>query len=131
MTGGDDRSTLTTTDVEDASRDPPDQQRSRLWPSREDGEQGVDDIFLPNQDGDNKVGEDSVSDPSSVRLVCRGEPDENSHVGAECDAEEPPVDREKHVAQVSNGLGILLFDVLLIQVTLPVETILLDFDATE
>jgi len=111
--------------VENASRDPPDRQRGGLRPGREDIEQGVDDILLSHKDGDENIGDDCVSDFSGIRLVCRSESDEDRHVGREGDAEKSTVDREKHVAQVANRLGMHLVDVLLFQVTFPVETILL------
>ena len=111
--------------MENTSRDLPDCQRCRRGPGSEDSEQGVDDIFLPNQDGDSKVGEDGVSDLSGVRLVCPNESDKDSHVGRKCDPEKPPVDREEHITQVTNELGVSLISVLLIQITFPVESILL------
>jgi len=111
--------------MENASRDPPDRQRGGLWPSCEDIEQGVDDILLPHEDGNKDVGDDSVSNLPGGRLVCRSESDEDRHVGREGDAEKSTVDREEHVAQVANRLDMPLLDVLIFQVTFPVETILL------
>ena len=111
--------------MENASRDPPDGQRGGLWPGREDTEQGVDYILLPHKNGDENVGDDGVSDLPGVRLVCHSESDEDRHVGREGDAEKSTVDREEHVAQVANRLGMPLLDILLFQVTFPVETILL------
>ena len=110
--------------MEDTSRDPPDRQRGRLWPSREDTEQGVDDIFLPHKDRDENVGDDGVGNLSGVRLMCRSETDEDRHVGREGDTEKSSVDREEHVAHVTNRLGIHLLHVLLFQVAFPVETVL-------
>ena len=111
--------------MENASRDPPYRQRGGLWPGREDIEQGVDNILLPHKDGDENVGNDGVSDLPGVRLVCRSESDEDRHVGREGDTEKSTVDREEHVAQVANRLSMHLVDVLLFQVTFPIETILL------
>ena len=111
--------------MENASRDPSDRQRGGLWPSREDTEQSVDDILLPHEDGDENVGYDSVSNLPGVRLMCRSEGDEDRHVGREGDTEKSTVDRKEHIAQVADRLGMPLLDVLILQVTFPVETILL------
>lgn len=85
------RSALTTTDVEDTSRDSPDSQKGRLWPSREDTEQGVDDIFLPHKDGNKKVRDNGVSDLSGIRLMCRSEAYEDRHIGREGYAEKASI----------------------------------------
>ena len=111
--------------MEDSGRDPPDRQWGRLRPCGEDGVQVVDDIFLPHEDGDKDVGDDTVSYLSCVRLMCDSEGKENRHVGREGDAEKSPVYREQQIAQVTNRLGILLLYVLLFQVSFPVETLLL------
>ena len=96
-----------------------------MWPGREDIKQGVDDILLSHKDGDENVGDDGVGNLSGVRLVCRSESDEDRHVGREGDAEKSTIDREEHVAQVANRLGMHLFDVLPFKVTFPVESIFL------
>ena len=114
--------------MKDTSRDPPDRQRGRLRPSREGAEQGVDDMFLPHKYGNKKVGDDGVSSPPGVRLMCRSGTDEDRHVGGEGYAEKSCVDREEQVAQVTNGLGVPLLFVLLFQITLPVESIFLGSD---
>ena len=119
---------LTATNAEYTSRDSPDDQRGRLWPSREDTEQGVDDIFLPHKDGNKEARDDGVINLSGVCPMCRSENDEDRHVGNEGYAEKSSVDREEHVAQVANGLRMPLLDVLLFQVAFPVETILLGSD---
>jgi hypothetical protein len=121
-----DRSILTATDMEDTSRNSPNYQRSGLRPSREYLEQDVDNIFLSHKDGDEKVGDDSKSNLSGVRLVCRSETNEDRHVGRKGYAEKSSVDREEHISQVANGFGMRLFDVLFVQVTFPVEALLLD-----
>ena len=73
--------------MEDTSGNPPDGEGGRLGPGREDLEQGVDDVFLAHQDGDENVGDDSVRNLSGVRLVSRCEADEYGHVGCERDTE--------------------------------------------
>ena len=109
--------------MEDTSRNPSNKQRSRLWPSREDLEENVDNIFLPHKDGDKKIGDYCVSNFAGVCLVCRGESNEDRHVRRESYAEKSSVHREEHIAQVTNRLGMLLLDVLLVQVAFPVEAI--------
>jgi hypothetical protein len=110
--------------VEDTSGNPPNDERGGLWPGREDIEQGVDDVFLTHQDGDKNIGDDGVGNLSSVRLVSRCEADEYGHVGREGDTEKPPVHGEEQVAKISDGLGVLLLDILLILITLPPEGLL-------
>ena len=110
--------------MEDTSRNPPNRQRGRLWPSREDTEQGVDDIFLSHEDGDENIRDDGVRNLPGVCLMCRSETDEDRHVCREGDAEKSPVDREEQVAQITDRLGVPLLHVLLLQVSFPVETIL-------
>ena len=110
--------------MEDTSRNSSNQQRGRLWPGSEDLEQDVDDIFLSHKDGDKKIGDNSVGNLSGVRLVRRRETDEDRHVRREGYAEKSTVDREEHIAQVTNRLGMFLFNVFLVQVAFPVETAL-------
>ena len=114
----------TSTDVEDTSGNPPEEERSGLGPGREDTEQGVDHVFLTHQDGDENVGDNSVSNLSGVRLVSRREPDEYGHVGCEGDTEKPSINREEHVAEIPDGLGVLLLDIFLIEITLPPDGLL-------
>ena len=120
----DDQQILTTTNMEDPSGYPPNQQRSRRWPGREDVEQGIDDIFLPHEDGDKKIGHNGIGNLSSVGLMCRSKANENRHVCREGYAKKSPVGREEHIAQVTNGLGMPLFDIFFVQVTFPVESTL-------
>ena len=114
----------TSTDMEDTSGNPPDGERGGLGPGREDTEQGVDDVFLTHQDGDENVGDNGVGDLSGVRLVGRRETDEYGHVGREGDTEKSSVDGEEQVAGISDGLGVPLLDVLFILVTRPPEGLL-------
>ena len=110
--------------MEDTSGSPPEEERGGLWPGREDTEQSVDDIFLTHQDRDENVGDDSVCNLSGVRLVSRRETDEYGHVGREGDTEKPSVDGEEHIAEIPDGFGVLLLDVLLIEIALPPEGLL-------
>lgn len=119
---------LTSTNMEDTSGNPPDCERGGLGPGGEDSEQGVDDILLAHQDGDKKVGDDSVRDLSGVCLVSCCEPDEYGHVGRKGDAEKPSIDGKEEVANISDRLGVLLPDVFIVQITLPVESFLFGRD---
>ena len=83
-------------------------------------------MFLSHKDGDKEVGDDSISNLSGVRLMCRSETNEDRHVCCKGYAKKPPIYREEHIAQVTNGFGVFLLDVLLIQVTFPVESLLFD-----
>jgi len=114
----------TSTDVEDTSGNPPEEERGGLGPGSEDIEQGVDHVFLTHQDGDENVGDNSVGNLSGVRLVSCCETDEYGHVGREGDTEKPSVNGEEHVAEVPDGLGVLLLDILLIEITLPPDGLL-------
>ena len=118
------RLTLTSTNVEDTSGNPSDGERGGLRPGRKDAEQSVDDVFLTHQDGDEKIGDDGVGNLSGVCLVGRRETNEYGHVGREGDTEKPSVNGEEHIAEVPDRLGVLLLDVLLIEITLPVEGLL-------
>lgn len=111
--------------MEDTSGNPPEEERGGLGPSREDTEQGVDDIFLAHQDGDENVGDNSVGNLSGVRLVGRREADKHGHVGCEGDTEQPSVSGEEHVAEIPDRLGVLLLDIFFIEITLPPEGLLL------
>jgi hypothetical protein len=53
--------------------------------------------------------------------VGRRKTDEYGHVGRKSDAEKPSVNGEEHIAEISNRLGVLLLDVLIVEITLPVE----------
>lgn len=110
--------------MKNTSGNPPNHERGGLGPGREDIEQEVDNIFLTHQDGDEDVGDDTISNLSCVRLVGRCETNKYGHVGREGDGEKPSVNGEEHVAEVPDGLGVLLLDVLLILVTLPPEGLL-------
>ena len=114
----------TSTNVEDTSRNPPNGERGRLGPGRENTEQCVNDVFLTHQDGDEDIGDNSVGNLSSVRLVSRRETDEYGHVGREGDTEKPSVDGKEQVTEIPDGLGVLLLDVLFISITLPPEGLL-------
>ena len=105
--------------MEDASRSPPEEERGGLGPGREDTEQGVDHVFLTHQDRDGNVGDDSIGNLSGVRLVSCCETNEYGHVGREGDAEKPSVNGEEHVAEIPNGLGVFLLEILLVEITLP------------
>jgi len=115
------RRILTSTNMEDTSGNPPDGERGGLGPGREDLEEGVDDIFLAHQDGDKKIGDDSVGDLAGVRLVSRRETDEYRHVGREGNTEKPSVNGEEQIAEIPDGLGVPLLDILSIEITLPIE----------
>lgn len=110
---------LTSTNVKYTSRNPSDSERSGLGPSSEDIEQNVDDIFLANEDRDEKVGDDGVGNLSCVRLVGCRKADEYAHVCCKGDAEKPSVNGEERITEISNRLGLLLVDVLIIEITLP------------
>ena len=84
--------------MEDTSGNPPDGERGGLRPSREDTEQCVDNVFLTHQNGDEKIGDDSVGNLSGVRLVSRRETDEHGHICREGDTEKPSVNGEEHIA---------------------------------
>jgi len=106
---------LTSTNVEDTSGNPPDDERGKLWPGREYTEQGVDDVFLARQDGDQKIGDDCAGNLSGVRLVSRRETDEYGNVGREDNTEKSSANREQQIAEVSDRLGVLLLDILLVE----------------
>ena len=112
---------LTSTNVEYTSGNPPDEKRGRLRPSGEDTEQDVNDVFLAHKDRDEKVGDNSVSNLSGVCLVGRREANEHRYVGRKGNAEKSPVNGEEQIAEISNRLGVPLLDVLIIEVTIPVE----------
>lgn len=46
-----------------------------MGPGSEDIEQDIDDVFLTHEDGDKKVGNDSVGNFSRIRLVSSREAD--------------------------------------------------------
>jgi len=110
--------------MEYTSGNPPEEERGGLGPSREDPEQGVDHVFLTHQDGDENVGDNRVGNLSGVCLVGRCETDEYGHVGCEGDTEKPSVNGEEHVAEIPDGLGVLLLDILLIEIALPPDGLL-------
>lgn len=56
--------------------------------------------------------------------MSRCKTDEYGHVGREGDTEKPSVDGEEQVADISDGLGVLLLDVLFIFITFPPEGLL-------
>ena len=95
-----------------------------MGPGCEDTEQGIDDIFLAHHDGDEKVGNDSVGDLPGVRLVRSSKTNEYRHIGHKSDTEEPSVNGEKKVTNISDRLGVSLINVLIIEITLPVESLL-------
>lgn len=107
--------------MEYTSGNPPNSERGGLGPSREDTEQYVDNVFLTNENRHKKVGDNSVGNPSGVCLVGRRKANKYGHVSCKGDTEKPSVNGEEHIADIPDWLGVLLPDVLVVEITLPVE----------
>jgi hypothetical protein len=79
---------------------------------------------LTHQDRDEKIGDNSVGNLPGVRLVSCRETDEYGYVGREGDTEKPSVNGEEQIVDISDGLGVFLLGVFLIEITLLVEACL-------
>lgn len=67
-------------------------------------------MFLTHQDGDEKVGDDSVGNLSGARLVSRCETNKYGHVGREGNTEKLSVNGEEHITEVPDWPEVLLVE---------------------
>ena len=90
-----------------------------LWHRTSHGEERVDDIVLPHEDRTKEVRDDDEAKVTRVVAAHAEEKDEHNDVDDKHDAEEPPVEREDLVANISSVLALSLVGQVLVLVALP------------